>query len=104
MCIRDSFMSAQITVSGSVKFKNKGVKDISVTLKNTYDGSTTDEKGNYSFQTSEKGDHILVFSNPKFVEVEKSVVLANESIVVNSDLKEQISEIDAVVILSLIHI
>lgn len=92
------FLNAQITVSGKVNFKNKGVKDISVTLKDTYDGSTTDEKGNYSFQTSEKGNHILVFSNPKFVEIEKPITLLNESIVVNSDLKEQISEIDAVVI------
>ncbi|MBF8457986.1 carboxypeptidase-like regulatory domain-containing protein [Kaistella sp. G5-32] len=92
------FLNAQITISGKVNYKTKGVKDISVTLKDTYDGSTTDANGNYSFQTSEKGNHILVFSNTKFVEIEKPVILANESIVVNSDLKEQISEIDAVVI------
>ena len=56
------FVTAQITVSGKVNFKNKGVKDISVTLKDTYDGSTTDENGNFFFQTSEKGKQILVFS------------------------------------------
>jgi carbon monoxide dehydrogenase subunit G len=92
------FMSAQITISGKVNFKNKGAKDISVTLKDTYDGATTDAEGNYSFQTSEKGNQTLVFSNPKFVEIEKSIILANQSVIVNSDLKEQISEIDAVVI------
>ncbi len=31
-------LQAQTTISGKVKFKNKGVKDISVTLKDTYDG------------------------------------------------------------------
>ena len=92
------FLSAQITVSGKINFKNKGVKDISVTLKDSYDGATTDENGHYSFQTSEKGNQILVFSNPKFVEIEKQIIIENESLIVNSDLKEQISEIDAVVI------
>lgn len=92
------FLSAQITVSGTVNFKNKGVKDISVTLKDTYDGTTTDANGNYTFETSEKGNHMVVFSNPKFVEIEKPIVISTENLEVNSDLKEQISEIDAVVI------
>src|SRR5690606_38673320 len=92
------FMNAQVIISGKVNFKNKGVKDVSVTLKDTYDGSTTDQNGIFTFQTSEKGNHILVFSHPKFVEVEKSIVVENQSVNVDADLKEQISEIDAVVI------
>lgn len=91
-------LSAQITISGKVNFKNKGVKDISVTLKDSYDGTTTDGDGNYSFETSEKGNRILVFSNSKFVEVEKELNIKDKPMVVNADLKEQISEIDAVVI------
>ena len=98
LIIMGFFMNAQIIISGKVNFKNKGVKDISVTLKDTYDGATTDENGNFSFQTSEKGKKILVFSNPKFVEVEKTLLLENNEITINADLKEQISEIDAVVI------
>ena len=42
-------INAQITISGKVNFKNKGVKDVSVTLKDTYDGATTDENGFFSF-------------------------------------------------------
>ena len=91
-------LHAQITISGKISFKNKGVKDISVTLKDTYDGATTDENGHYSFQTSEKGNQVLVFTNPKFVEVEKPILIENQNITINSELKEQISEIDAVVI------
>ncbi|WP_226063610.1 TonB-dependent receptor [Kaistella polysaccharea] len=90
--------TAQISISGKVSFKNKGVKDISVTLKDTYDGATTDSDGNYSFQTSVKGTQILVFSNSKFVDIEKPISLGSENVIINSDLKEQISEIDAVVI------
>src|SRR5690606_2378458 len=46
----------------------------------------------------EKGNLILIFSNPKFVEIEKAVTIDNQPVTVNVDLKEQISEIDAVVI------
>ena len=92
------FLNAQITISGKVNFKNKGVKDISVTLKDTYDGATTDDKGNYSFQTSEKGNQILVFSNAKYSEIEKPITIGTENLSVNSDLKEEISAIDAIVI------
>ena len=90
---------SQITISGNVLGKHgKPLKDVSVTLKDTYDGATTDENGNYSFQTSEKGNQILVFSNPKFIEVEKSVQLEDKNLSVNTQLKESVSEIDAVVI------
>ncbi|AZI21774.1 TonB-dependent receptor [Chryseobacterium taklimakanense] len=89
---------AQIKIYGKVSFKGKGIKDINVTLKNTYDGATTDEQGNYSFETSEKGSQTLVFSHPKYVEVEESITIGNENIEKNTMLKESISEIDAVVI------
>ncbi len=93
-----NFCNAQITISGKVTFKNKGVKDISVTLKDSYDGATTDQNGNYSFETNEKGNQTLVFTHQKFTEVEKPVNIANENITLNSELKEQISEIAAVTI------
>lgn len=89
---------AQIKIYGKVSFKGKGIKDINVTLKNTYDGATTDEQGNYSFETSEKGSQTLVFSHPKYVEVEENITIGNHNIEKNTTLKESISEIDAVVI------
>lgn len=92
------FSFAQIKIEGKVTSKSKGVQDVSVTLKDTYDGATTDENGNYTFETTEKGNHVLVFSNPKFEDVEKQIVIENKPINLNVDLKEQISEIDAVVI------
>ncbi|WP_417428039.1 TonB-dependent receptor [Halpernia sp.] len=91
-------IAAQIKISGKITYKNKGIPNISVTLKDTYDGATSDKDGNYSFETSEKGNQILVFTNSKFEEVEKPIVLNSENISVNIDLKEQVNEIDAVVI------
>lgn len=90
---------AQITISGKVTGKNgKPLKNVSVTLKDTYDGATTNETGNYQFETAEKGNQVLVFSHPKFIEIEKSVNIEGQNISVNADLKESVNEIDAVVI------
>ncbi|MFZ4931734.1 TonB-dependent receptor [Chryseobacterium sp. Mn2064] len=89
---------SQVKISGKVSFKNKGVGDVNVTLKDTYDGATTDAQGNFSFETSEKGAHIVTFTHPKYEEVRKDITIDNQDITVSTDLKEQISEIDAVVV------
>ena len=90
---------AQITISGKVLGRNnKPLKDVSVTLKDTYDGATTDEAGNYKFETSEKGSQTLIFSHPKFIEIEKSIQIEDKNLILNAELKESVSEIDAVVI------
>lgn len=89
---------SQIKISGKVNFKNKGVSEVNVTLKGTYDGATSDAQGNFSFETSEKGSRQITFTHPKYEEVEKTVNIENQDIFINTDLKEQVSEIDAVVI------
>ncbi len=89
---------SQITVSGKVTFKNKPLKDINVTLKDTYDGATTDENGNYSFTTTESGDKTIVFSGTNYEEIEIPVKLEDKNISVPANLKAQINEINAVVI------
>ncbi|PPZ92220.1 TonB-dependent receptor [Cloacibacterium normanense] len=90
---------AQITISGKVLGRNnKPLKDVSVTLRDTYDGATTDETGNYKFETSEKGSQTLIFSHPKFIEIEKSIQIEDKNLILNAELKESVSEIDAVVI------
>lgn len=89
---------AQVKISGKVTYKSKGVRDVNVTLKGTYDGATTDADGNFSFETSEKGGKILLFTHPKYIEVERSMTIENQEVKVNTELKEQINEIDAVVV------
>ncbi|MBK1894738.1 TonB-dependent receptor [Chryseobacterium paridis] len=89
---------AQVKIIGKVTFRNRGISEINVTLKGTYDGATTDANGKFSFETSEKGSHVLTFTHPKYIDVEKAIVIENQDLTVNAELKEQISEIDAVVI------
>lgn len=89
----------QTVVSGTVFNKRgKPQKDISVTLKDTYDGATTTADGKYSFSTSETGEHILVFSGGDFEEFSKKIILEGKSIEINIQLKSKVNEIDAVVI------
>lgn len=89
---------SQVKISGKVTFKNKGIKEVNVTLKGTYDGATTDSEGNFSFETSEKGNQTLTFVHPKYNEIENPVLIEDKDVSVNTDLKEQINEIDAVVV------
>lgn len=85
-------------ISGKVTFKNKGILEVNVTLKDTYDGATTDAQGNFSFETSEKGAHQLTFTHPKYTEIEKAIVIEDKDLSIKAELKEQINEIDAVVV------
>ncbi|MDH6251628.1 vitamin B12 transporter [Chryseobacterium sp. H1D6B] len=89
---------SQVKVSGKVTFRNKGVGEVNVTLKDTYEGATTDAGGYFSFETSEKGNRTLTFTHPKYNDVEKPIVIENQEVSVNAELKEQINEIDAVVV------
>ncbi len=93
-----SLCFSQTKISGKVEYRNKGVKEVNVTLKDTYDGATTDANGNYSFETTEKGNHILVFSSPNYSDVEKPIEISEVSLTIDVVIKERISEIDAVVI------
>ena len=89
---------AQVKISGKVTFKNKGIAEVNVTLKDTYDGATTDANGNYSFETSEKGAQKLTFTHVKYNEIEKEIIIEATDQTINTELKEQINEIDAVVV------
>ena len=89
---------SQITISGKVTFKNKALKDINITLKDTYDGATSDINGNYSFTTTESGNQVLVFSGNNYESVEIPVNIEDKDLSVPANLKSQINEINAVVI------
>ncbi|MGN6492338.1 MAG: TonB-dependent receptor [Agriterribacter sp.] len=99
ICLMGTVAAAQVAVSGSVKDKKgKPVPGASVTLKDTYDGATADSTGRYYFSTEERGKFILVISAMGYRSVENPIEINNEAIVVDIDLKEEISELKAVMI------
>ncbi len=90
---------AQTSVTGKISdTKGKPLAGVSITLKNTYDGSTTDSLGNYSFTTTEKGKQVLEASIIGFKPFEQEVILSSNSLRLNITLKELVTELKAVVI------
>ncbi len=88
----------QTTVSGKV-FDNDGVPvlEANVYIDGTYDGASTNEKGEFSFETTEKGVHTLVVSFISFEEYRLTAdVAAFKKLVIK--LREDVNTLDAVVI------
>ncbi|WP_159951108.1 TonB-dependent receptor [Polaribacter septentrionalilitoris] len=89
---------AQTTISGKViDAKNKPVTGANVYLDGTYDGDTTNNKGEFSFKTEEKGTQTLVIS---FVSFEPFVKMDDVSKLSNLKVKlrEDVNTLDAVTI------
>ena len=90
---------AQTTVSGKIKdAKGRPVSGASVSIKDSYDGATSDSLGNYRFKTTEKGEQTLLFSSIGFKLQERKLSLDGNSVVVDIILKEEPNELTAVVI------
>ncbi|MGG6231537.1 TonB-dependent receptor [Tenacibaculum sp. SDUM215027] len=89
---------AQTTISGKVTDK-KGIpiEGANVYLEGTYDGTSSNEKGNFSFVTSEKGTQTLIVS---FISFETCVKKADVSTLKNLKiiLREDVNTLDAVTI------
>lgn len=91
-------MFSQTTISGKITYRKNGVNEVNVTLKNTYDGTTSDKQGNFAFKTLEKGNHTLVFSHRNFNTIEKNITIDGSPQTIHIQLKEKIKALKAVVI------
>ncbi len=90
---------AQTTIRGVVKDnKNNPVAGASVSIKDSYDGATADSTGRYSFKTSEKGQQVLIISNIGYRPFEQTIKLEGAVITIDAALKQEISELTAVVL------
>jgi vitamin B12 transporter len=90
---------AQSTIKGVVKDnKSKPVPGVSISLKDSYDGATTDSSGRYSFKTTEKGEQILVASSIGYRPFEQRIKLEGSAVTIDILLKEEVTELSAVVI------
>ncbi|KAB1153486.1 TonB-dependent receptor [Tenacibaculum aiptasiae] len=87
---------AQTTISGNV-VDEKGVpiEGANVYLDGTYDGTSTDTEGNFSFKTSEKGTQVLTIS---FISFETFIKTADVTQLKNVKVKlrEDVNTLDAV--------
>ncbi len=94
-----TLVSAQTMVTGTIiSTKNKPISGVSVTLKDTYDGATSDSAGRFKMETSESGKQVLIFSYTGFKLYEEIVILEGKPIVLSFSMKEMITELKAVVL------
>ncbi len=96
-CLQNGY--SQTTIKGTVK-NNRGkvIYGVSISLKDSYDGATTDSSGNFSFKTAEKGEQILIASSVGHKPYEQPIKLEGEVVNVSITLREEITELDAVTI------
>ena len=90
---------AQVKISGKVvDNKGKPLAGVSIVLKDTYDGATTDSTGNFSFTTTEKGSQLFEASFTGFRTHQQPLNIGSANIELAIALKEMITELKAVVI------
>ncbi|CAL2086324.1 TonB-dependent receptor [Tenacibaculum sp. 190524A02b] len=89
---------AQETISGTVTdTQGKAIEGANVYVEGSYDGGSSDEKGAFSFETSEKGTQTLVVSFISFETYTKiTEVTAMKKLTIK--LKEDVNTLDAVTI------
>ncbi len=87
---------AQITIQGTVKnTKAKGVYAASISIKDSYDGATSDSSGRFSFITFENGEQTVLVTAVGFKPYEQKIKL-NADLNLTIELKEEITELEAV--------
>lgn len=94
-----NYTSAQVTIKGVIKDnKNNPVSGVSITIKDSYDGATSDSAGKYSFKTTEKGQQLLVVSSIGYTTVEQPLKLEGVNLTLDITLKQEVTELTAVVL------
>ena len=90
---------SQTVITGKVVSKKNPLPGISITLKDTYDGTTTDSSGVFKFSTSEKGDILLTVTGIGYKPFEQKLTLpSSRPVVLDINLKEDVTELNAVIL------
>ena len=96
--ILSSGIFAQSVINGNVTDTNdQPIPGANVYLDGTYDGDTTDDKGDFSFDTAETGHQILTIS---YLSYETKTIVADVSTLKNLKIKlrEDVETLDGVII------
>lgn len=94
-----SVLKAQTTIQGKVADnKGKPIPGVSITIKDSYDGATTDSTGAFNFSTTEKGAKVMVVTAIGYKGFEQDINLDAPVQPLNLSMKEEFDELKAVVI------
>jgi vitamin B12 transporter len=91
--------SSQTVISGKVKDgKGHPVQGASITIKDTYDGATTDSLGAFQFKTTEKGEQTMLVTSIGFKLYEQKISITGATLKFDVVLKQEPNELTAVTI------
>lgn len=91
--------NAQISISGFVKdAQNNPIPGANILIEGTYDGTSTASDGEFTFGTSETGEHKLIVTFVGYKTNSQSIIINDKSIVVNISLQEEVNVLDGVTI------
>jgi vitamin B12 transporter len=90
--------AGQVVISGKIMSKKQPVPGASITLKGTYDGTTSDSSGYFKFSTTEKGDHVIIITAVSYKPYEEKLSLSNQPVSLEISLKEEVTELNAVIV------
>ncbi len=91
--------TAQVTISGNVKDnKGKAVVGASIAIKNSYDGSTTDSLGRFSFRTIDSGEHLLEVTSIGYHIAVQKINVRGDLTGLTVSVKEKLDELKAVMV------
>jgi len=94
-----SSLLGQTVISGSVKARNDGtLPGANVYLKGTYDGTSTDAEGRFSFKTLKTGQYTLSVEFLGYETHSEQLALSGKEIKLVIELKETFSKLEAVTI------
>jgi hypothetical protein len=90
---------AQTQISGKVTDeKGEAIPGANIVIRGTYDGTSTAFDGTFSFTTEEKGAQFIDVTFVGYKAFQKSVDVNQATVTLNVILKEEINQLDAVVI------
>lgn len=94
-----SALSAQTTISGTVREKGDDIIiGANVYLENTFDGTSSEVDGTFSFTTSEQGEVLLVVSYLGYKNYEQTLQLTGEALSLDIEMKPDAATLQAVTI------
>jgi carboxypeptidase-like protein len=100
LLIAAQLVRAQTIVGGNITGSGKKpLRGVSISIKDSYDGGTTDSLGNYSFTTTETGAQLLIVTYTAYKEIDQPIkLIAGQKLTVNLTLKESLNELTAVIV------
>ncbi|KIC94542.1 TonB-dependent receptor [Flavihumibacter solisilvae] len=89
----------QTSISGRlVDNRGRAVRGASISIKDSYDGATSDSLGNYRFQTSEKGTQTLQVTSIGYQALERTINIEGQALHLDLHLREAPDELKAVIV------